>query len=62
MEGKLKALFEYQRFEGNEHLEQLIRQAENNYERALSDGELSLVNAAGELTPTYPKNKTLIDK
>ena len=49
MEKKLKNLFEYQRFEKNERLEQLIREAESRYAKELSDADLSLVNAAGEL-------------
>ena len=48
MEKKLKALFDYQRFEKNERLEKLIRETENRYAGELSDDDLSLVNAAGE--------------
>jgi hypothetical protein len=49
MENKLKALFDYQRFEKNEKLERLIRETETRYAAKLSDDALSLVNAAGEL-------------
>lgn len=48
MENKLKALFDYQRFEKNERLERLIRETENGYAAEISDDDLSLVNAAGE--------------
>ena len=48
MENKLKALFDYQRFEKNAKLERLIRETENGYAAEISDDDLSLVNAAGE--------------
>lgn len=47
MEKKLKALFDYQRFEKNERLGKIIKETESRYERELSDDDLSLVNAAG---------------
>ena len=49
MEKKLKALFEYQRFEENARLAKLISETENDYADELSDDALGLVNAAGEL-------------
>ena len=45
MEKKLKQLFDYQRFEGEPHLEKLIRAAEKR--RAISDDEAEAVSAAG---------------
>ena len=48
MERKLKALFEYQRFEGNAALARLIAETEERAADALSDEDLFLVNAAGE--------------
>ena len=48
MEMILKKLFDYQRFEQNEKLDKLIGEAESRYEKALSDDDLDLVNAAGE--------------
>ena len=50
MEKILKKLFDYQRFEQNERLEKLIRETGNRYAAELSDDDLLLVNAAGELT------------
>ena len=47
-EQKLKKLFDYQRFEKNSKLENLIRETENRYYTELSDDDLSFVNAAGE--------------
>ena len=50
MENKLKMLFDYQRFEKNASLEALIREAQTDYARELSDEELFMVAAAGEIT------------
>ena len=50
-EQKLKKLFDFQRFEKNERLENLIRETESRYAAELSDDDLSLVNAAGEIKP-----------
>lgn len=49
MEKKLKVLFDYQHFERNAHLAKLISETESQYARELSDEDLTLVNAAGEL-------------
>ena len=49
MEKKLKMLFDYQRFEQNEKLEKLIQETENRYAKELSEEDLSLVSAAGEI-------------
>ena len=49
MEKKLKMLFDYQRFEQNAKLEKLIRETENRYAKELSEEDLSLVSAAGEI-------------
>ena len=47
MEKYLRQMFDFQRFAGNGRLEELIRQAEDSYAKALSDVDLGLVNAAG---------------
>lgn len=49
MEKKLKKLFDYQRFEKNERLEKIIKETESRYGEELSDDDLSLVNAAGDI-------------
>ena len=49
MEKKLKKLFDYQRFEKNERLEKIIKKTESRYGGELSDDDLSLVNAVGEI-------------
>ena len=54
MESKLKKLFDYQRFEQNDRLEALIRESEDRFVRKLSDDELFLVNAAGEIEMHLP--------
>ncbi len=48
MEGKLRGLFEYNRFNGNARLNKLIEDTEAHYGKELSDSDLLLVNAAGE--------------
>ena len=49
MERKLKALFDYQKFEGNEGLQQIIDSTHSRYAvRELSLDELEWVAAAGE--------------
>lgn len=52
----LGQLFEYQRFQKNSHLDALIRATEARYQsmdmsyyRELSDEDLTLVNAAGDI-------------
>ena len=49
MENKLKKLFEYQRFEQNTSLENLISESEDRFAQSLSDEDLTYVNAAGEI-------------
>lgn len=53
MKDMLKKQFDYQRFEKNEKLEKLIQETESRYAKELSDDDLFLVNAAGEI-PTCP--------
>lgn len=48
MEKKLKALFDFQRFQGNERLTKLIDAAKQSASAELNDEELALVAAAGE--------------
>ncbi len=52
MENKLKALFDYQKFEKNEHLQKIIVDTENYYGKELDDNDLFFVNAAGEFNMT----------
>lgn len=54
MERKLKTLFDYQFFENNARLARLIGETESRCARKLSDEELGLVNAAGELKEERP--------
>lgn len=49
MENKLKKLFEYQKFEKNAELDALIAGAHSRYGEALSDDDLEMVAAAGEI-------------
>ena len=55
MERKLKNLFDYQKFEKNDHLDRLIQETMNRYEKyELSDDDLEFVNAAGVKNPNKP--------
>ncbi len=47
MEGKLRGLFEYNRFSGNARLNKLIEETDARYGTELSDSDLYFVNAAG---------------
>ena len=55
MENELKKLFDYQRFEKNARLETLIRETEDRYAAELSDEELTIVSAAGEMPAELEK-------
>ena len=48
MEKKLKSLFDFQKFEGNDELAKMIAETEGRFKKALSDEELFMVAAAGE--------------
>lgn len=50
MEHKLQKMFDYQHFAQNKHLAKLIEETENRYAQELSDDDLGLVTAAGEMT------------
>ena len=52
IEDTLKAIFDFQRFEGNDELEALIRDTFSRWGAALSEDELEQVSAAGE--PSSP--------
>ena len=52
MEEKLKILFDYQRFDNNKKIGELIRETEMRHARELSDDDLTMVAAAGELPET----------
>lgn len=49
MENKLKSLFEYQKFEQNSRLAKLIAETEARQTVELSDEDLELVAAAGNI-------------
>ncbi len=56
MDRKLKSLFDYQKFQRNTKLEQLIADIESRYSRELGDDEISGVSAAGEGFQKTPKD------
>ena len=61
MEKKLKALFEFQRFQNNAALAELIAETEGRDGRRLTEEDLSFVHAAAgdsKLEGKISKNKT----
>lgn len=64
MEKKLRALFDFQKYEQNEDLQKVIDRVHARYSgsaRMLSDDEADLVAAAG-MPETAMKHKSLLDK
>ncbi|MGN0806790.1 MAG: hypothetical protein ACI4MC_07100 [Candidatus Coproplasma sp.] len=52
---KLKRLFDFQRFEGNEELQSLIDDTDSRCNNELADDDLEWVSAAGEETDLKDK-------
>lgn len=61
MENKLKKMFEYQRFENNPRLAKLISETESRYGAEISDDDLFMVNAAGDIDITDKKDENGAD-
>jgi hypothetical protein len=60
MEGKLARLMDYQKFEPNSKLDRLIQDVESRYsldDMALSDDELGMINAAGNVNLMAERKK-----
>ncbi len=60
MESKLSRLFDYQKFEPNSKLDRLIQDVESRYaldDMALSDDELGMINAAGNVNLMAERKK-----
>ncbi len=55
MENKLKVLFDFQHFQNNRCLAQIIAQTQKRCGNILEDDELSFVSAAGDFNPTKPR-------
>lgn len=49
MEKKLHSLFEFQRFADNDRIAKMINETNSRYAAELSDDDIALVNAAGDL-------------
>lgn len=65
MDNLLKKLFDFQRFQRNEHVEMLISETESRYgevPKGLSDEELDFVNAAGEVSPMNEKTSRVTEE
>ena len=50
MEKLLKTLFDFQKFESDPELAKLISETESRYAEALTEDDLALINAAGEIS------------
>ena len=59
MENKLIKLFEYQKFEQNERLAKLIAETEARQATEISDDDLEMVAAAGEITEISTEEKEI---
>lgn len=57
MENKLKRLFDFQKFEQNSELADLIADTHSRSARALSDDEMEFVFAAGEIDTLLEEKK-----
>lgn len=57
MENKLKALFDFQRFENNSKLAKIISETESRYAAELSDDDLFMVAAAGNPAQMRPDDE-----
>ena len=53
MERKLAQIFEYQKFQKNSRLADLIAETERRYSGAVSDEDLEWVNAAGDSSAVH---------
>lgn len=51
MEKTLTRLFDAQKFHHNPRLSMILADVEHRYDHALSDDDLTLVNAAGDVSP-----------
>ncbi len=59
MDGKLKALFDFQKFDGNRDLQDVIDSVHARYRvRELDLDELEMVNAAGDANHLRHKKET----
>lgn len=59
MENKIRLLFDFQKFDNNSRLAELISQTENRYGTELSDDELTQVSAAGDIFSQKLKDKNI---
>ena len=56
MERKLSRLFDMQKFHQNHRLAKVISDVESRYASAVSDDDLELVNAAGDIPAVVPEH------
>lgn len=58
----LEKLFDFQKFENNSRLAKLISETESRYAKALSDDDLDMVNAAGDIPNPEVQKEQLKEK
>lgn len=61
MEEKLVRLLDYQRFQKNSRLEELLRDLDDRYGEELPEDSLSMVGAAGEAWPAGRQKTGLME-
>ncbi len=49
MKNIVKNLFDFQKFKANKHLAALIAETESRYTKELSEDDIELINAAGDI-------------
>lgn len=57
MKNIVKNLFDFQKFKANEHLAGLIAETESRYAKELSEDDLEIINAAGDITAVIRSSK-----
>lgn len=58
MKNIVKNLFDFQKFKTNEHLAGLIAETESRYAKELSEDDLEIINAAGDINAIRSSKKT----
>ncbi len=61
MENKLKILLDFQHFQQNSRLAQIIAKTDERYSSVLDDDDLSFVSAAGDFAPVQRRRDVVDD-
>ena len=57
MKNIVKNLFDFQKFKANKHLADLIAETESRYAKELSEDDLEIINAAGDINAVIRSSK-----